>query len=174
MGLAGGPGRGRQTWGWQEDQGEGDRHGVGRRTRERETDMGLAGRPGRGRQTWGWQEGQGEGDRCGVGTRARERETDMGLAGGPGRGRQTWGWQEGQSSTRLFVRVCIQLGLKIFYIKVTILGKKYIYRYILIYNVIYNTFIPFSVSLWKDLANPVFDGVGLAGFKSRANASLLA
>ena len=35
------------------------------------------------------------------------------------------------------------------------------------------TFIPFSVSLWNDLANPVFDGVGLAGFKSRANASLL-
>ena len=37
-----------------------------------------------------------------------------------------------------------------------------------------NTFIPFSVSLWNDLANPVFDGVGLGGFKSRANASLLA
>ena len=36
------------------------------------------------------------------------------------------------------------------------------------------TFIPFSVSLWNDLANPVFYGVGLAGFKSRANASLLA
>ena len=36
------------------------------------------------------------------------------------------------------------------------------------------TFIPFSVSHWNDLANPVFDGVGLAGFKSRANASLLA
>ena len=36
------------------------------------------------------------------------------------------------------------------------------------------TFIPFSVSLWNDLANPVFDCVGLAGFKSRANASLLA
>ena len=36
------------------------------------------------------------------------------------------------------------------------------------------TFIPFSVSLWNDLANPVFHGVGLAGFKSRANASLLA
>ena len=35
------------------------------------------------------------------------------------------------------------------------------------------TFIPFSVSLWNDLANPVFDGVGLAGFNSRANASLL-
>ena len=32
------------------------------------------------------------------------------------------------------------------------------------------TFIPFSVSLWNDLANSVFDGVGLAGFKSRANA----
>ena len=31
------------------------------------------------------------------------------------------------------------------------------------------TFIPFSVSLWNDHANPVFDGVGLAGFKSRAN-----
>ena len=29
------------------------------------------------------------------------------------------------------------------------------------------TFIPLSVSLWNDLANPVFDGVGLAGFKSR-------
>ena len=37
-----------------------------------------------------------------------------------------------------------------------------------------STFIPFSVSLWNDLANPVFDSVGLAGFKSRANASLLA
>ena len=36
------------------------------------------------------------------------------------------------------------------------------------------TLIPFSVSLWNDLANLVFDGVGLAGFKSRANASLLA
>ena len=36
------------------------------------------------------------------------------------------------------------------------------------------TFIPFSVSLWNDLANPVFDCVGLGGFKSRANASLLA
>ena len=32
------------------------------------------------------------------------------------------------------------------------------------------TFIPLSVSLWNDLANPVFDGVGLAGFKSRADA----
>ena len=36
------------------------------------------------------------------------------------------------------------------------------------------TFFPLSVSLWNDLANPVFDGVGLAGFKSRANAFLLA
>ena len=36
------------------------------------------------------------------------------------------------------------------------------------------TFIPLSVSLWNDLASPVFDGVGLACFKSRANAFLLA
>ena len=35
-------------------------------------------------------------------------------------------------------------------------------------------FVPFSVSLWNDLSDPVFDGVGLAGFKSRANAFLLA
>ena len=34
------------------------------------------------------------------------------------------------------------------------------------------TFIPLSVSLWNDLANPVFDGEGLLGFKSRANAFL--
>ena len=36
------------------------------------------------------------------------------------------------------------------------------------------TFIPFSVSLWNDLSDLVFDGVGLACFKSRANAFLLA
>ena len=36
------------------------------------------------------------------------------------------------------------------------------------------TFIPLSVSLWNDLASPVFDGVGMAGFKSRADAFLLA
>ena len=36
------------------------------------------------------------------------------------------------------------------------------------------TFIHLSVSLWNDLANPVFAGVGLAGFKSRANVFLLA
>ena len=36
------------------------------------------------------------------------------------------------------------------------------------------TFVPLSVSLWNDLADLVFDGVGLAGFKSRANAFLLA
>ena len=36
------------------------------------------------------------------------------------------------------------------------------------------TFIPISASLWNDLANPAFDGVGLAGFKSRANAFLWA
>ena len=36
------------------------------------------------------------------------------------------------------------------------------------------TFIPLSVSLWNDLADLVFDGVGLSGFKSRSNAFLLA
>ena len=36
------------------------------------------------------------------------------------------------------------------------------------------TFVPFSVSLWNDLSDPMFDGVGLVGFKSRANAFLLA
>ena len=36
------------------------------------------------------------------------------------------------------------------------------------------TFVPLSVFLWNDLADPIFDGVGLAGFKSRANAFLLA
>ena len=35
-------------------------------------------------------------------------------------------------------------------------------------------FIPLSVSLWNDLSDPVFDGVAPAGFKSRANAFLLA
>ena len=34
-------------------------------------------------------------------------------------------------------------------------------------------FIPLTVSLWNDLADPVFDGEGLAGFKSRTNAFLL-
>ena len=29
------------------------------------------------------------------------------------------------------------------------------------------TFIPLSVSLWNDLADPVFDGVGLAALKSK-------
>ena len=36
------------------------------------------------------------------------------------------------------------------------------------------TFILFSVSLWNDLASFIFDGMGLTGFKSRANVSLLA
>ena len=36
------------------------------------------------------------------------------------------------------------------------------------------TFIHLSVSLWNNLGDPIFDGVGLAGFKSRANAFLLA
>ena len=36
------------------------------------------------------------------------------------------------------------------------------------------TFIRLSVYLWNDLVDPVFDGVGLASFKSRSNAFLLA
>ena len=36
------------------------------------------------------------------------------------------------------------------------------------------TFVPFSVSLWNDLADLVFDSVGLVGFKSTANVFLLA
>ena len=36
------------------------------------------------------------------------------------------------------------------------------------------SFIPLSVSLWNDLGDSVFDGVGLADFKSRAYAFLLA
>ena len=38
----------------------------------------------------------------------------------------------------------------------------------------HRTFILWSVFLWNDLSDPMFDGVGLAGFKSRANAFLLA
>ena len=37
----------------------------------------------------------------------------------------------------------------------------------------HRTFIRRSVSLRNDLSDPVFDGVGLAGFRSRANAFLL-
>ena len=33
----------------------------------------------------------------------------------------------------------------------------------------YRTFVLFSVFLWNDIGYPVFDGVGLVGFKSRAN-----
>ena len=36
------------------------------------------------------------------------------------------------------------------------------------------TFIPLSVSLWNALVDPVYDDVGLAGFKSRSNAFFLA
>ena len=38
----------------------------------------------------------------------------------------------------------------------------------------HRSFMPLSVSLWNDLSDPVFDGVGLVGFKSRANGFLLA
>ena len=37
----------------------------------------------------------------------------------------------------------------------------------------HRTFVPLSVSLWNDLADPVLYGVGQAGYKSRANAFLL-
>ena len=36
------------------------------------------------------------------------------------------------------------------------------------------SFMRLSVSLWNDRSDPVFDGVELEGFKSRANAFLLA
>ena len=36
------------------------------------------------------------------------------------------------------------------------------------------TFVPHSVSPWNDLSDPVFVGVGLVGFMSRADAYLLA
>ena len=36
----------------------------------------------------------------------------------------------------------------------------------------HRTFVPLSVFLWNDLSDPVFDGVGLADFKSRVNAFL--
>ena len=36
------------------------------------------------------------------------------------------------------------------------------------------TFVSLSVSLWNNLSDPMFDGVGPAGFKNRANAFLLA
>ena len=36
------------------------------------------------------------------------------------------------------------------------------------------SFVPLSVSLYNDLSDPVFHGVGLEGFKSIANAFLLA
>ena len=32
------------------------------------------------------------------------------------------------------------------------------------------TVVPLLVFLWNDLADPLFDGVGMAGFKSKANA----
>ena len=38
----------------------------------------------------------------------------------------------------------------------------------------HRTFILDSLSLWNDLSDPVFDIVGQAGFKNRANTFLLA
>ena len=36
----------------------------------------------------------------------------------------------------------------------------------------HRSFIPLSVSLWNELANPVLDGVELVGFKNRTSALL--
>ena len=38
----------------------------------------------------------------------------------------------------------------------------------------HKTYVPFSVPLWNNRADPIFDDVGLVGFKSWANAFLLA
>ena len=38
----------------------------------------------------------------------------------------------------------------------------------------HRTSVPLSVSLWNGCGDPVYDGVGLASFKSRANAFLFA
>ena len=38
----------------------------------------------------------------------------------------------------------------------------------------HRTFVPLSVSLWNNLSDPVFDRVGLASFKNRANTFPLA
>ena len=38
----------------------------------------------------------------------------------------------------------------------------------------HRTCVPLSMSLWNGLSDPVLDGAGLAGFKSIANAFLLA
>ena len=38
----------------------------------------------------------------------------------------------------------------------------------------HRTFVLLSLSLWNDFSDPVYDGMGLAGFTSRANAFLMA
>ena len=38
----------------------------------------------------------------------------------------------------------------------------------------HRTFAPLSASVWNDIGDPEFDSVGLAGFKSRVSAVLLA
>ena len=51
------------------------------------------------------------------------------------------------------------------------------YTYALLYPAVpqyRKTFIPLSASLWNDLADPAFDGVRLADFKSSSNNFLLA
>ena len=54
-------------------------------------------------------------------------------------------------------------------------AHRYIYEHPICRALQYHrTFIPLSESLRNDLADPVFDGVLLANFKSRVNAFLLA
>ena len=53
-------------------------------------------------------------------------------------------------------------------------GAVIAHRYTLAPSQYRTTFITLSVSLWYDRGDPVFDGVGLAGCKSRANEFFLA
>ena len=56
----------------------------------------------------------------------------------------------------------------------TVIGNRYTYEHPRCRNSQYRrTFIRLLVSLWNDLGDPVFDDMGLTGFKSRANAFLV-
>ena len=55
-----------------------------------------------------------------------------------------------------------------------VIGNRYTYEHSRCRNSQYRrTFIRLPVSLWNDFGDPVFDDVGLTGFKSRANAFLV-
>ena len=68
---------------------------------------------------------------------------------------------------RLYVPVRVTLSARVAhrYTNPSLLCRTSQYRW---------TFIPFSVSLCNDLANPVFDGMGLVGFRSGSLLFLLA